>query len=194
MKFGLPTNNYGNVDVQRGVPAGFVHIGAKRLTVTCAAIGVECAPALVGWKSGKFGGPEIFGVVVRAEDEAQVRAAMEKRAAKRLMPAQKEQRRRAQEEREAADFANAIIRRFPSMPEADVLRCASRATEIGSGRVGRSRICEDPVRAAVVAHARHNHTGYDSNFEAGYDRVENRAEVGGHVREILTTWEQPKSV
>ena len=103
----LPVNNYGQVDVRNGVPAGFVHINAKRLTVTCSAAGVECAPALTGWKSGRWGGPEISGVVVRASDEAKVREAMQRRASKRLTPAQKEARRAAQHDQDAADFAEA---------------------------------------------------------------------------------------
>ena len=190
----LPVNNYGQVDVRNGVPAGFVHINAKRLTVTCSAAGVECAPALTGWKSGKWGGPEISGVVVRASDEAKVREAMQRRASKRLTPAQKEARRAAQHDQDAADFADSIRAQFPSMPEDSVLRCARHATEIGSGRVGRATTVEEPVRLAVVAFARHNFTNYDSNFEFGASKEDNRAEVNGKVSELLTQWEQPKNL
>ena len=189
----LPTNNYGQVDVRSSVPAGFVHINAKRLTVTCAAVGVECAPALTGWTTGKWSKPIIFGVVVRASDEATVRKAMTARAAKRLTPAQKEARRAAQHEKDATDFADSIRAQFPSMPEDDVLRCARYATEIGSGRVGRATTVEEPVRLAVVAFARHNFTSYDSNFEFGTSKEDNRAEVNGKVSELLTQWEQPKA-
>jgi len=37
---------------------------------------------------------------------------------------------------------------------------AARATEVGSGRVGRSRDVEDPIVLAVGAHARWNYTEY----------------------------------
>lgn len=188
----IQTNQYGNVDVRSGVPAGLVHINAKRLTVTCAAIGVECAPALTGFKSGKWGGPEISGVVVRAEDEAKVREAMQRRAAKRMTPAQKEARREAQHQKDAADFAESIRSRFPRMPEDDVLRCARHATEIGTGRVGRSSTAEDPVLAAVVAYARHNYTDYEERFDGLADRDENRAAVNGNVREVVAEWEVDK--
>lgn len=188
----IEKNQYGNVDIRNGVPTGLVHINAKRLTVTCAAIGVECAPALTGWKSGKWGGPEISGVVVRSEDEAKVHDAMQRRAAKRLTPAQKEARREAQHQKDAADFAESIRARFPLMPEDDVLCCAHHATEIGSGRVGRSRTAEDGVLAAVVAFARHNYTDYDERFDGLSDRDENRAAVNGKVGEIVSGWEAEK--
>lgn len=188
----LPTNQYGNIDVRNGVPAGCVHINAKRLSVTCAAIGVECAPALTGWKSGKWGGPEISGVVVRAEDEAKVRDAMQRRAAKRLTPAQKEARREAQHQKDAADFADGIRSAWPGMPEEDVLRCARHATEIGSGRVGRSNTAEDPVRAAVVAYARHNYTSYEQNFDDGEDKDSNRESIRAELSTKLCEWETLK--
>jgi len=194
MKTELPVTAYGNVDVRNGVPAGCVHINAKRLTVTCAAIGVECAPALTGWKSGKWGGPEISGVVVRAEEEAKVREAMNRRASKRLTPAQKEARREAQHQKDAADLADSIRAEWPGMPEADVLRCARHATEIGSGRVGRSSTAEEPVRAAVVAYARHNHTNYERNFEDGEDRESNRQAIRAELDKVLTLWESPAAV
>ena len=186
---GLKVNQYGNVDVRNGVPAGCAHINAKRLTVTCAAIGVECALALIGWKSGKWGGPEISGVVVRGEDEAKVREAMQRRAAKRLTPAQKEARREAQHQKDAAGLADSIRAAWPVMPEDDVMRCARHATEIGSGRVGRSSTAEDPVRAAVVAYARHNYTSYESNFETGEDKDSNRDAIRAELAAKLSEWE-----
>lgn len=185
----IPVTQYGNVDVRHGVPAGFVHVPAKRLTRTCAAVGVECAPALTGWKSGKWGGPKIFGVVVCAQDEAKVREAMRRRASKRLTPEQKEARRKATHQADAANFAERIRAAWPRMPENDILRCARHATEIGSGRVGRSSTAEDPVRAAVVAHARHNYTSYERNFEGGGDKDENRQAIGAELRAKLSEWE-----
>jgi len=185
----LPVNEYGQVDVRNGVPVGFSHIQAKRLTVTCAAIDISCAPALTGWKSGKWGGPEIFGVVVKVEDEQKVREAMTHRAAKRLTLAQKASKREAQHDADAAEFAANIRTVFPSMPDDDVLTCSRHATEIGSGRVGRSSNCDDAIRFAVAAYARHTHTNYDANFEFGMERDENRTQIGGEVKSILTKWE-----
>ena len=47
------------------------------------------------------------------------------------------------------------------MPEANVMKCASHACVTGSGRVGRSTVCEDPVFLAVQAYARHHYSDYD---------------------------------
>ena len=74
------------------------------------------------------------------------------------------------------------------------------ATEIGSGRVGRSHTAEDPVRAAVVAHIRHNHTEYERILDdelaycADYaDRQQARRSAREDIREevaaILAQWE-----
>lgn len=197
----LPVNAYGNIDMRRGIPPGCVHVKGKRLTVTCRALGIECASALVGWDSGRFGGPILNGVVIRAEDEAKLREAIQKRNTRRLTPAQKEERRRKQQQNDIVEFAASIRAAFPSMPEEDVLGCAERATEIGSGRVGRSSTAEDPVRAAVVAYARHNFTDYDARLgaerESGFYGdsadawIEARRAVAAEINAKLEEWQKP---
>lgn len=185
-------NDYGQVDVHRGIPSDFVHIPGKRLGMTAKAHDIEHAPALVGWKTGKWGGPEINGIVVHKDDEQIVRDAISGRNKNRLTYAQKEARRQRQQEKDASDFAESVRFRFPSMPENDVQKVSRHATEIGSGRVGRASGVDDPVHNAVVAHIRHQHTNYDSNFELGIEKSENRAEVSQKISQIYDSWLKPK--
>jgi hypothetical protein len=185
----LPVNVYGNVDVRYGLPPGFVHIPGKRLMLTCRAIGIECAPALVGFKKGYMGTqPDIDGVVVVSEDAEKLQSAIEKKKAKRLTPEQKAERRDRRQQRETEDFAASIKSRFPHMPDSDVLACAAYATEIGSGRVGRSTTAEDPVTAAVVAYVRHQYTNYEELLEEGVDQVEARNVVAPIIRNKIKEW------
>lgn len=168
MKLGIE-NDYGNVDISRGVPEGFTHIPGKRLLVTAKANGIAAAPALLGFSRG-YGGykPRINGIVIRTDDAAKWETA---RAKKRgTTPALTAKRRVARQDKATSQFIDEIQTRFPSMPEADVFETAVRATEIGSGRVGRSSTAEDPVKLAVIAHIRHQHTDYDSALSSARER------------------------
>jgi hypothetical protein len=111
-----------------------------------------------------------------------------------------EQRERKQE-RDISAFAEAIRLRFPACPDEEALVIATHACEVGSGRVGRSNTAEDPVRAAVVAHVRHEHTDYDALLDShieGWMSYEERREARFRVREnvsegiddILRQWQQ----
>lgn len=190
----IQTNEYGNVDVRRGVPTGLRHVSGQRLSVTCKAVGIEFAPALVGWKRRCGSHRPVFdGVVVIDGDEARLREAIAKRNARRLTPAQKAKRRQKQHAEDAVAFGERIRTRFPRMPGDDVWQCAYHTTEIGSGRVGRSTCAEDPVLAAVVAYARHRYTDYDKLFERldweFDDKDDIRTAVNGQVREVVAAWE-----
>lgn len=57
-------NDYGNVDVSRGVPPGFARV-SKRLQKRCIELEIEHYPALVGFYDGM---PKISGIVVRKAD------------------------------------------------------------------------------------------------------------------------------
>lgn len=111
---------------------------------------------------------------------------------------QRERERR--QERDIREFAESIRLRFPACPADEALAIAQHACEVGSGRVGRSSTAADPVRAAVVAHIRHEHTDYDEMLWAYTDewmdseeRQETRLRVREKVREeidsILRRWE-----
>jgi hypothetical protein len=185
----LPTNDYGNIDISSGVPPGLAYVEGKRLTVTCRSLGIECAPAMTGWVRGWRGPkPDLTGVVVHEKDEATLRAAIERRNQRRRTPAQKAEAKRRRQAKEAAVFAAQILARFPGMPEGEAASIASRATEIGSGRVGRSGRAKDPVLAAVIAHARHRHTDYELDLEAGVERHEARRMAGEQIAAILDQW------
>ena len=109
--------------------------------------------------------------------------------------------RERKQERDITAFGEAIRQRFPGCPDEEALVIATHACEVGSGRVGRSNTAEDPVRAAVVAHIRHEHTDYDALLDShiegwmSYDeRREARFRVREKVREgiddILRQWQQ----
>jgi hypothetical protein len=184
-------NEYGNVDITRKVPGGYVHISGKRLHSICVKLKVKYAPAVVGWAEyyGKYK-PIIDGVVVSARSESKVRAVLDVRVAGQLTAAKKLAVKQRKQKRDSARFADAIRQRFPSMPNGDVCACADHATQIGSGRVGRSSQADDPVVMAVVAYARHGFTDYDHLLSKGDDREDARNEVNRALREIITGWEK----
>ncbi len=80
-----------------------------------------------------------------------------------------QQQRMRRQERDIEVFTESILLRFPACPRDEALAIAQRACEVGSGRVGRSSTADDPVRAAVVAHIRHQHTDYDTMLWAYTD-------------------------
>ncbi len=104
------------------------------------------------------------------------------------------------QERDIKAFAKSIRLRFPLCPANEARAIAEHACEVGSGRVGRSSTAEDPVRAAVVAHVRHEHTDYDelldyaierwmSHWERQEARLQVREEVRERVDEVLRRWQ-----
>jgi hypothetical protein len=98
--------------------------------------------------------------------------------------AQKERRQK----RDIEEFSVAIRTRFPGCPLEEAEIIATHACEIGSGRVGRSRTAEDPIRAAVIAHIRHEHTDYDELLDQNAESWmsnEDREEIKREVRELV---------
>jgi hypothetical protein len=183
----LPVNQYGNIDA-RYLPPELVHVPGKRLTVTCKAKGIPCAPAVVGFEKGY---PIVYGVVVWKQDAPLLQSAIQQK--KKLTPEQKRQRREKAQRCDTARFLEGIKATFPGMPDEEAQACAQHATEIGSGRVGRSSTADDPITAAVVAYARHNCTQYDQLFKYGGNREDNRAEIGTEIRNLLDKWRMPRS-
>ena len=83
------------------------------------------------------------------------------------------------------------------MPEGDMAACAEHATKVGSGRVGRSTVADDPVYLAVRAYARHSHTDYDEILDecrlmdglvSDDDRDDARKLVAAGLDELLARW------
>lgn len=104
------------------------------------------------------------------------------------------------QERDIEAFAEAIRLRFPACPADEALAIARHACEVGSGRVGRSSTADDPVRAAVVAHIRHQHTDYEdlldfategwmSHWERQEARLQAREDVREQVDAVLRRWQ-----
>jgi hypothetical protein len=177
------------------VPKGYAHVPGDRLQPVCRKLRVKYAAALVGWQDrGRRypARPVLDGVVVHASVAEKVRRAAADRAARSRprLPEQRAADRDRRQERETARFAQVVRERFPGMPETEVLACARHATEIGSGRVGRSRVAEDPVYPAVVAHVRHEHTRYEELLFEGWDRDEARDAVREEVRRVIERWEE----
>jgi hypothetical protein len=78
-------------------------------------------------------------------------------------------------------------------PAGEADQIALHACQKHSGRVGRSAAVKEldpePVRLAVVAHVRHEHTRYDRLLARGVDRHEARAMVRGETEQKLRKWE-----
>ena len=174
-------------DARLGIPPGFVHFPGKRLTLTCRTLGIECAAVIVGEGSKKFG-PKLEGVLIRCSDQKALQEGVVKRDASRPSPEQKAIRKATQQTNETEAFAAEIRTGFPAMPEEDVLACAHHATEIGSGRVGRSSQAKNSPLRAVIAHIRHQYTPYDKLLEDGLPRDEARANILEMVRARANLW------
>jgi hypothetical protein len=121
-----------------------------------------------------------------------------------LADAEVRQRRRQREAGRQADldqefvtnFAQAIRKHYPGCPAGIETRIAERACLRHSGRVGRTATAKDldpePIRRAVIAHIRHQHTNYDELLARFDDRDTARDEVRDHVQSVLRQWEAGK--
>lgn len=87
-------------------------------------------------------------------------------------------------------FAREVRERFPSCSRAEALVIAERACEPGSGRVGTRDDVEDPIRAAVVAHIRHQHTGYDDDLMISNNRGSARGRIKALIDDQLRRWQE----
>lgn len=187
-------NGYGNINIVYGVPSGLAHVTGLRLGPLCRKLGIEFAPALTGWVGPKIRRrPKINGVIVLAAEVDSLCAAIVAREARAKTPQQKAKARNRRQLRDIAAFKQRILDQFPSMPKEDAESCASHACEIGSGRVGRSSTCDDPVIAAVIAYIRHNCTAYDSLLANHYDRDDARERVAGKIQGVCDRWQAPKA-
>jgi len=86
-KGSLPVNEYGSVVTTSGVPEGFVHVDEPRLGPTCRRLGIEYAPAVIGWqKVGKRHDrrlyPKISGIVIHRADLDSLQQALAEKAEK----------------------------------------------------------------------------------------------------------------
>lgn len=110
------------------------------------------------------------------------------------------QRARAAERREGTETAysanvTAVIRTmFPGCPTGDIEAITAWTCQKHSGRVGRSAAAKalDPqaLKLAVIAHIRHEHTGYDRLLMRHGDRESARAAVRPEIDHILRQWER----
>ncbi len=115
--------------------------------------------------------------------------------------ARERNRARATTAREAVEStyvasATATIRtQFPYCPEEEASRIAVWTCRKHSGRVGRSAAAKelDPkaLRLAVIAHIRHEHTGYDKLLMETDDREVARQVVWPEIERLLSRWESP---
>lgn len=184
----LAINSDGQYDVRLGVPVGWIHFRGKRLTVTCRALGIECAAAIVGDPIRKKFGPLMDGVVIREADRAALEAGILKRDASRASDEQKTARKAKTQAADTSALVAAIRAEFSAMPEADVEACAIHASEIGSGRVGRSSTAGNVARKAVVAYVRHKFTPYDELLASGTSRDDARMQVLPLVTAKVNEW------
>lgn len=73
-------NQYGNVDIQLGVPKGYEHVHGERLQPLCRKLGIMYAQALIGWGgSRKYPKPVLDGVIISNRSSARLREAVAER-------------------------------------------------------------------------------------------------------------------
>lgn len=196
-EFNALQNAYGNIDIRDGCPAGLTHFPGQRLGLTARAQNIPFSNALTGWDhSGQFNKPVIEGILVRNQDAAKLQAALELKHAKNT-PQEKARRAAARQrhhQQEVAAAASAIRERFPSLPNGLEQTIAKHAWQIGSGRVGRSRMADDPIYDAVIAHARHQFTNYEQLLQQGWDREDARQKINARLTKLIAQWQTEKTV
>jgi hypothetical protein len=111
------------------------------------------------------------------------------------------QRERAAERREGVEAAyvasmtGAIRTAFPGCPPGEAEQIALWTCAKHSGRVGRSAAAKDldpqALKLAVIAHLRHEHTGYDRLLMLQGDRGLARQSVRPEIDRLLSQWESP---
>lgn len=111
------------------------------------------------------------------------------------------QRERAAEQRADEDrkyetaVAETLKELFPGCPPDERARIAAWTCRKHSGRVGRSAAAKEfqpeALRLAVVAHIRHEHTGYDELLMQCGDRRQARERVHGEIDKVLIRWQNP---
>lgn len=131
----------------------------------------------------------VTGDAIRAAEaeslsDADQRARIRERAAAR---------REALEPTFIAAVTAALRAQYPGCPDEEAQRIAAWACEKHSGRVGRTAAAKAldpaPLRLAVIAHIRHEHTPYDQLLMRHGDRQLARQAVRLRIDEILRRWE-----
>jgi hypothetical protein len=107
------------------------------------------------------------------------------------------ERRDVDDQEYIATVAQEIKRLYPACPEGESEAIAAHACLKNSGRVGRCAAAKelDPgaLRAAVVAHIRHVHTGYDNILGMFGNRAHARAQVSAKIDRVLAEWKAGNS-
>ncbi|HEY5550587.1 MAG TPA: DUF2293 domain-containing protein [Opitutaceae bacterium] len=133
----------------------------------------------------------VTGAAIRAAEEESL-ADADLRARERARAAE---RRDAREPAFVASVTEAIRTRYPGCPVEEAARIAAWACEKHSGRVGRTaaakELAPEPLRLAVIAHIRHEHTTYDRLLMRHGDRQRARQEVRAKIDEVIARWERP---
>lgn len=155
-------NDYGNIDIRRKVPAGCAYVPGERLGPSCRALGMDYAPAFVGWKGSKrFPRPDLDGVVIAEQDAPRLLAYLEerdKRSAKAAPARAKARAAKAQARLARADELGLL-------PDSRTFKAllAGEIDEDEARRIGR------------ITRYRHENTDYEDLLKEGYSKDEARA-------------------
>ena len=157
----METNDYGNVDVRDSVPDGYVHVEGLRLTTLARKLGIDYAPALVGFSSSKCGfRPTLYGIVIRKDDEERFLAELAARdeRSRKSAPA----RARAQNKR---------IQKYNDQAfELGVLPGSRTHLAYRRGDIDR----DEAMRIGDYTARRHECSDYDELLKKGYSKEDAR--------------------
>lgn len=133
--------------------------------------------------------------------EERIAEALEKHGSEEELSRRKESREQVQaarEERITRDFADAILRRFASIPGESlnrVIEHARTSRSVGraawlyfAGQANYRENLEEAAYLAVQAFVRHEYTHYDELMATGRDRRAARDAVRGKIDEMLDKW------
>lgn len=165
----IAKTEYGNVDVRKPLQRGYCHVPGKRLMPTCRKLGINAAPALVGFEKGYRGHYRaiVNGVVIPSRAKGKLLTELNKLAEGQEKRKEQAQRRRERLQTELVVRLLEIAKvEYPGLPASMAKIVIEDACEVGSGCVGRSTMLEEQeiVRRAVVAYVRHNMTDYEERL------------------------------
>jgi hypothetical protein len=189
----LPKNDYGNVDIRKGVPQGYVHLPGKRLQPLCRKLQIVWGNALVRLVRTRFGFKAILdGVVVHQAAVEVLRHAIKAREI-RSSKITHEMRRRNKEvahNKMKIRFKITVIAYYPGIPFRDLELIVNRACETGSPRLGRHKAIylDDRVKLAVRSHVRRNYTEHDSILSSAMGCID----IDSQIEKVLEKWREPK--
>tara|TARA_R110002012_G_C11488730_1_gene595920 strand:+ start:51 stop:686 length:636 start_codon:yes stop_codon:yes gene_type:complete len=205
----LKINRYGNVDVRKKLPTGYVHVMGKRLAPIARRMGAKYfAPAFEGWDgNGRNFRPSLNGIVCTRNMAKKIKVELERLNMEReVRESKQKQAKELRQQRHNLLLAESIRALFPFAPKGEEEIIASRdprdgrwsllwAYEWGINKHSRRSDLQidEEAHLFTVAHICHNHTEYKERVRNSYGHGKReicRKEVAPQIKKVITAWKE----